>query len=120
MSAVPFAAGIATTTQLRELDSPVLLVLRLAEDDSLVLHQEWIAECVRRGVTSHHNHVVDAALTSADVARTVEVAHEAFGVLRDRHPGLGGEARVPGSGWRWGRRPRRRTAERTGGPTLTG
>lgn len=123
LSAVPFAAGIATLTKLRALDAPALFdrlgtelttglvaaaadhglhlvtsgapalfYLRLADDDSLMLHQEWVAECVQRGVylTSHHNHFINAALTSADVARTIEVAHEAFGIVRARHPELGG------------------------------
>jgi len=121
MSAVPFAAGIATLTKLRDLDAPALFdalgtelttglvaaaadhglhlvtsgapslfYLRLADDDSLMLHQEWVAECMQRGVflTSHHNHFINASLTSADIARTVEVAHESFGIVRARHPEL--------------------------------
>ncbi|MDJ1113174.1 aminotransferase class III-fold pyridoxal phosphate-dependent enzyme [Microbacterium dauci] len=120
MSAVPFAAGIATQQKLRELDAPALFdrlgtrlvdglvaagadagfdlvasgapalfYLRVADPaDSLMLHQEWVAECVRRGVylTSHHNHFLNAAVTDADIDRTVEVAAEAFAVLRQRHP----------------------------------
>lgn len=122
MSAVPFAAGIATINRLKEIDAPALFhrlgtelttglvaagadhgftlvasgapslfYLRLADDDSLMLHQEWVAECVQRGVfiTSHHNHFINAALTSADIARTVEIAHEAFAVVRARHPERG-------------------------------
>jgi glutamate-1-semialdehyde 2,1-aminomutase len=66
---------------------PALFYLRLADDDSLMLHQEWIAECVKRGVffTNHHNHFINHALTDADIDFTVEVAAEAFGVLRERH-----------------------------------
>ncbi|HCJ48700.1 MAG TPA: glutamate-1-semialdehyde 2,1-aminomutase [Microbacterium sp.] len=120
MSAVPFAAGIATQRKLREIDAPdlfrrlgtrltdglvaagaasgftlvasgapALFYLRVADPaDSLMLHQEWVAECVRRGVyiTSHHNHFLNAAVTDADVDRTVEIAAEAFAVLRQRHP----------------------------------
>ncbi|WP_244882533.1 aminotransferase class III-fold pyridoxal phosphate-dependent enzyme [Gordonia desulfuricans] len=114
MSAVPFAAGIATITRLAEIDAPALFrrlgteltdglvevaathghrlvvsgepalfYLRLADDDSLDLHQRWIAERVRRGVflTSHHNHFINAALTSADIARTLEIADAAFAAL---------------------------------------
>jgi glutamate-1-semialdehyde 2,1-aminomutase len=121
MSAVPFAAGIATITKLKQLDAPAqfarlgteltgglitaaaehgftlnasgapaLFYLRIADDDSLMLHQEWVAECVQRGVffTSHHNHFVNAALTSSDINRTLEVAHEAFGIVRSRHSEL--------------------------------
>lgn len=122
MSAVPFAAAIATITKLKEIDgpalfdrlgtelttglvaaaadhgftlvasgAPALFYLRIADDDSLMLHQEWVAECMQRGVflTSHHNHFINAALTSADIGRTVEVAHEAFAALRARHPEIG-------------------------------
>jgi glutamate-1-semialdehyde 2,1-aminomutase len=114
MSAVPFAAGIATISKLKTLDAPrlfrelgtflttglvdvaashdltlvasgepALFYLRLADDPSLMLHQRWIAECVRRGVflTSHHNHFINAALTESDIARTLDVADEAFRVI---------------------------------------
>lgn len=121
MSAVPFAAALATQRKLRELSAPrlfadlgtqltsglvaaaadhglhlvasgepALFYLRLADDDSLMLHQEWVAECVQRGVflTSHHNHFINAALTEVDIARTIEIGHEAFGIVRSRHPEL--------------------------------
>ncbi len=67
---------------------PSLFYLRIADDESLMLHQEWIAECVKRGVffTNHHNHFVNASLTDEDIAETIDVAREAFSVLRDRHP----------------------------------
>ena len=70
---------------------PSLFYLRIADDDSLMLHQEWIAECVMRGVffTNHHNHFINAALTDADIAETVDVAREAFSVVRNRHPSRG-------------------------------
>ncbi len=118
LSAVPFAAGIACITKLREMDAPKLLIekgtklkdglivagqkygydlhvsgvpslfyLRLADDPSLMLHQEWIAECVKRGVyfTNHHNHFINASLTDEDIAETIAVADEAFSVIKDRH-----------------------------------
>lgn len=117
MSAVPFAAGIATLTKLREIDGPALFrrlgtrlteglvdvaatngfqlvasgepalfYLRLADDDSLMLHQRWIAECVRRGVflTNHHNHFINAALTEADIDKTLDIADAAFRAVRDQ------------------------------------
>ncbi len=67
---------------------PSLFYLRLADDPSLMLHQEWISECVRRGVffTSHHNHFINASLTDEDIAETVSVAREAFEIVRLRHP----------------------------------
>lgn len=63
---------------------PALFYLRLADDDSLMIHQDWIQEVVRRGVffTSHHNHFMNAALTDADFARTIEVADDAFKAVR--------------------------------------
>ena len=66
---------------------PSLFYLRLADDPSLMLHQEWIAECVKRGVfcTTHHNHILNYALSEQDIAQTIDVADEAFSVLRDRH-----------------------------------
>ena len=67
---------------------PSLFYLRIADDPSLKLHQEWIAECVKRGVffTNHHNHFINASLTDEDIRETVEIATEAFEVVRDRHP----------------------------------
>ncbi|MBQ1343218.1 MAG: aminotransferase class III-fold pyridoxal phosphate-dependent enzyme [Firmicutes bacterium] len=66
---------------------PSLFYLRIADDPSLMLHQEWIAECVQRGVffTNHHNHFINASLSDADIAETVEIADEAFSVVRERH-----------------------------------
>ncbi len=67
---------------------PSLFYLRIADDDSLKLHQEWIAECVKRGIffTNHHNHFINASLTEEDIHETVEVAGEAFAEIRRRHP----------------------------------
>lgn len=67
---------------------PSLFYLRIADDPSLKLHQEWIAECVKRGVffTNHHNHFINAALSEKDIAETVEIADEAFAIVRERHP----------------------------------
>ncbi len=46
---------------------PALFYLRIANDDSLMLHQEWIAECVSRGLflASHHNHFISSSVTAA-------------------------------------------------------
>ncbi|WP_405375227.1 MULTISPECIES: aminotransferase class III-fold pyridoxal phosphate-dependent enzyme [unclassified Microbacterium] len=83
------AAGAEHGFTLVASGAPALFYLRVADPaDSLMLHQEWVAECVKRGVylTSHHNHFLNAAVTDADIDRTVQIAHEAFGVLRERHP----------------------------------
>ena len=67
---------------------PSLFYLRIADDPTLALHQEWIAECVKRGVffTNHHNHFINASLSDEDIAETLAVAEEAFEVVRTRHP----------------------------------
>lgn len=67
---------------------PALFYLRIANDDSLYLHQEWIAECVSRGVffASHHNHFINASLTDEDINRTVEIAEDAFKAVKANHP----------------------------------
>ena len=62
---------------------PALFYLRIADDDSLMLHQRWIAEMVKRGiyVTNHHNHFINYALSDADIQTTIEVADDAFAAL---------------------------------------
>ncbi|MBE6615649.1 MAG: aminotransferase class III-fold pyridoxal phosphate-dependent enzyme [Ruminococcaceae bacterium] len=79
-------AAVEAGFDLRVTGMPSLFYLRLADDDSLMLHQKWIAECVRRGVffTSHHNHFINASLTDADIAETVEIAKEAFAEVRSQ------------------------------------
>ncbi|MBQ1552598.1 MAG: aminotransferase class III-fold pyridoxal phosphate-dependent enzyme [Clostridia bacterium] len=69
---------------------PALFYLRIANDDSLFLHQQWVAEMVRRGIfiTSHHNHFMCASHTDADIKRTVEVADDAFKAVAAAHPEL--------------------------------
>ncbi len=64
---------------------PSLFYLRLADDPSLMLHQAWIAECVKRGVffTNHHNHFINAALSDEDIAETIEIADEAFMAIKE-------------------------------------
>lgn len=70
---------------------PALFYLRIANDDSLMLHQEWVAACVSRGlfITSHHNHFINAAITDADIALAVDIADDAFSVVARAHPELG-------------------------------
>ncbi len=68
--------------------APSLFYLRVADEPSLKWHQEWIAECVKRGIffTNHHNHFINASLSDEDIKETVEIAAEAFSILRQRHP----------------------------------
>ena len=81
------AAGAKYGFDLRVTGVPSLFYLRIADDPTLMLHQEWVAECVKRGVyfTNHHNHFINASLTDEDIKETVEGADEAFMVVRDRH-----------------------------------
>jgi len=81
------AAANRNGFDLRVTGAPSLFYLRIADDPTLMLHQEWIAECVKRGVffANHHNHFINAALTDADIAETVDIAEEAFEVVRKRH-----------------------------------
>ena len=118
MSAVPFAACLATINKMKALDTPALFrklgtkltdgfkaaaknngidlvvsgepalfYLRIANDDSLMMHQEWVAECVGRGlfITSHHNHFLNAAVTDEDIALAVDIAEDAFSVVAKKH-----------------------------------
>jgi glutamate-1-semialdehyde 2,1-aminomutase len=64
--------------------APSMFYLRITDDPSLTLHQKWAAECVKRGVyfTNHHNHFVNYAMTAEDMKYTLEVADEAFRVVR--------------------------------------
>ncbi len=63
---------------------PQMFYLRIEGDDSLRLHQQWIAEMVKRGVfmTSHHNHFTNYALSDKDIERTMDVADEAFAIVK--------------------------------------
>lgn len=85
------AAGKAHGFNLKVSGEPALFYLRIANDDSLMLHQEWVAECVSRGlfITSHHNHFINAALTREDIALAVDIADDAFSVVASRHADLG-------------------------------
>ena len=117
MSAVPFAACIATIKKMKELDTPTLFrekgikladtlkkaaenngfhlsvtgepalfYLRTTDDDSLMIHQKWVAECVSRGlfITSHHNHFINAALSDEDIRIAGEIADEAYAAVRKK------------------------------------
>ena len=60
----------------------------IKDDDSLLLHQEWIAECVKRGLwlTNHHNHFINLAMTEETVKESLAIAAEAMDVLVANHP----------------------------------
>ena len=63
-----------------------LFYLRIANDDSLMLHQAWVAECVSRGlfIASHHNHFINAAITDDDIKLAAQIADDAFAAIEKR------------------------------------
>ena len=67
---------------------PSLFYLIIKDDNSLLLHQEWVAEMQKRGIyfTNHHNHFTNLSLTDEDINHTAEVADEAFKILVKNHP----------------------------------
>lgn len=69
---------------------PSMWYMRITDDDSLMLHQEWIAECVKRGVffTGHHNLFMNCSITDDDIKHTLDVAEESFDILKKNHPEL--------------------------------
>lgn len=119
LSAMPFAAGVATINKLKAIEGDKLMLekgrqltqglkekakeygfdlvisgepsmwyMRIANDDSLMLHQEWVAECVKRGVffTNHHNHFINCSLSDEDIDFTIQVAAQAFDIVAKNHP----------------------------------
>ncbi len=66
---------------------PSLFYLRLADDDSLFIHQDWIQECVKRGIffAGHHNHFINASLTEEDIKFTLDAADDAFKAIRSKY-----------------------------------
>lgn len=67
---------------------PSLFYLMIQNDNSLLLHQEWISYMVKRGVflTNHHNHFTNLSLSDADIKKTGEIANDAFKELVQKHP----------------------------------
>lgn len=67
--------------------APSMPYLRITDDPSLMPHQDWCGECTRRGAyfTSHHNWFLSTAHTEEDIRRTLEIAQEAFRVVKEKH-----------------------------------
>jgi len=66
---------------------PSMWYMRITNDDSLTLHQEWVSECVRRGAffANHHNLFINCALSDEDIKLTHEIANESFKVVKNNH-----------------------------------
>ncbi len=119
MSAVPFAAGIATINKLvkarapeylrqqglrftkglakiakeNKVDlsisgEPALFYLLIKDDNSLILHQQWIAECAKRGLflTNHHNHFINMSMSDEIIDEALDIANEAMKVMVANNP----------------------------------
>ncbi|MDR3553085.1 MAG: aminotransferase class III-fold pyridoxal phosphate-dependent enzyme [Clostridia bacterium] len=84
-------AGAQHGFDLRVSGVPSMWYMRIANDDSLILHQEWVAECVRRGIffANHHNQFVNCAISDEDINKALEVADEAFRIVKAAHPEIG-------------------------------
>lgn len=63
---------------------PSMWFMRISDDESGMIHQQWVAECVKRGVffANHHNLFINTTLSNDDIAFTLEVADEAFKALK--------------------------------------
>ncbi len=72
---------------LRVTGNPGMAYYRLTDDPSLMLHQDWCAECTLRGAffTSHHNWFVSTAHTDDVLQRTWDIADDAFKVVKAKH-----------------------------------
>lgn len=62
--------------------------IRITNDDSLMLHQDWCAECTKRGafIQSHHNLFVSMAHHDDEVIKqTLDIADQAFNVVKKKY-----------------------------------
>lgn len=67
---------------------PSMFYMRITNEDSLFMQQEFCAECAKRGVffTSHHNHFINCSLTDEDIKQTLKVADVAFEIVAKNNP----------------------------------
>ncbi|MFI3229297.1 MAG: aminotransferase class III-fold pyridoxal phosphate-dependent enzyme [Bacillota bacterium] len=67
---------------------PALFYLLIKDDPSQQAHQQWIAECVKRGVfmTNHHNHFTNLSLTPELVDETITICSEAMEIMVKNNP----------------------------------
>ncbi len=66
---------------------PAMPYLRITDDESLMLHQDWCGECTKRGAyfTSYHNWFLSTAHTDADIKRTWDIGDDAFKVIKKKY-----------------------------------
>ena len=89
LSAGLVAAAANAGIDLKISGVPSMFFMRITNDDSLMMQQEFCAECARRGVffVSHHNHFMNCSLTDEDIRSTIEIAAEAFMITAHNNPG---------------------------------
>lgn len=67
--------------------APSMPYLRITNDPSMMLHQDWCAECTKRGAyfTSHHNWFISTAHTDKDIKRTWDIVDDAFKTMKKKY-----------------------------------
>lgn len=60
--------------------------LRITDDESLMLHQRWCAECTKRGAyfTPHHNWFLSIAHGNTEIQRTWDIVDDAFKAIKKK------------------------------------
>jgi glutamate-1-semialdehyde 2,1-aminomutase len=82
---VDIAKGYGFT--LKATGVPSMPYIRITDDESMMLHQEWCAECTRRGAyfTPHHNWFLATAHTARDINQTLEIVDDAFQAVKKKY-----------------------------------
>ncbi|UCF73207.1 MAG: aminotransferase class III-fold pyridoxal phosphate-dependent enzyme [Deltaproteobacteria bacterium] len=64
---------------------PSMPYLRITNDESVMLHQDWCGECTKRGAyfVSHHNWFISTAHTDEDIQKTWDIADDAFKAVKN-------------------------------------
>ncbi|MFH1982494.1 MAG: aminotransferase class III-fold pyridoxal phosphate-dependent enzyme [Pseudomonadota bacterium] len=67
--------------------APSMPYLRITNDPSLMLHQDWCGECTKRGAffTSHHNWFVSTAHSEEDIRKTLDIVEDAFSAVKRKY-----------------------------------
>ena len=84
---VDIAEGYGFTLKVTGVQS--MPYIRITDDESMMLHQEWCAECTRRGAyfTPHHNWFLSTAHTTQDIDQTLEIVDDAFQAVKKKWEG---------------------------------
>ncbi len=66
---------------------PSMPYLRITNDESLMLHQDWCGECTKRGAyfSSHHNWFLSTAHTEDDIQKTWDIVDDACKVVKKKY-----------------------------------